>query len=277
MRGAISIAAVGALVACATPTYNPPMPSAAEVAAAEARVGSLKLETHDRSDEERSQLLARVEARIREAAAMLCPEVADGDCSFNVRLAKEEEPNAYVDGSGNVTVTESLLEYLGTEDEVAMVLAHEFAHRMSDHAAEAEQNIAVGATIGAVLLGGLFAAGGAGAGITTDAARLGLDAGSGIGHISYSKAQEREADYIGSYLVALAGYDLDKAGRVMDNLAAMERERDGSISTVQDSFFSTHPSSPERAASLARILAEIAGKRASGAALVPEARPENAE
>lgn len=277
MRGTIAVAAVAALTGCATPTYNPPPPTAEAIAAAEGRVGKLDLSKHERTEQAREQLLESVEGRIREAAATLCPEVADGECSFHVRLVHEEVPNAYVDGDGNVRITDSLLAYLETEDEVAMVMAHEFAHRMADHHAEDQQNIAIGAAIGAILLGGLSAAAGADTGIATDAARLGLATGADVGYISYSKAQEREADYIGSYLVAIAGYDLQKAGRVMDTLAMLELEHTGSVRTTEESFFATHPSSPERAASIERIMAEIAGKRASGAALVPEARPENVE
>ncbi|MBD3830854.1 MAG: M48 family metalloprotease, partial [Arcobacter sp.] len=56
--------------------------------------------------------------------------------------------------------------------------------------------------------------------------------------LPYGRMQESEADEIGIYLMAQAGYDLNEALKFWDNMSQGKNE------TIE--FFSTHPSSTTR-------------------------------
>lgn len=73
--------------------------------------------------------------------------------------------------------------------------------------------MAAGALLGAVVPSGGVAAWALGQG----AAELG--AGAGAARLASSKQEEREADHLGACLVARAGYDLERAGRLRARLA----------------------------------------------------------
>lgn len=276
MERIICVAALAALTACAAPTYSPPTPTASQVAAAESGAASFVLTRHDRDQTEEVRLLRRAEQRIRSAAARVCPEIADGHCSFSVRIEASDLPNAYVDESGDIRITDGLIRFLEREDEVAFVIAHEFAHRMANHAEEGSRNARIGSALAAIALAGVAAATGGGALLAVPAFGLGLRAGEHLAVLDYTKEQEREADYLGAYLLAIASYDVASAGRVMENLAALEVQHPAHDDGRGLGFFATHPSSPERVASMALTLREIDEKRERRAPMLP-GRPEQEE
>lgn len=267
MQRIACVAALSALVACATPNYGPPAPTSSEVAAAQMDAASFLLTRYERDAAEEMRLLRRAERRIRASAKALCPEIADGECTFSVRLDRSDLPNAFVDEDGDIRVTDGLLRFLESEDEVAFVIAHELAHRMANHAEEGFRNAKIGSALGAVAFAGLAAASGGGALLAVPALGLGLRAGEHLAVLDYTRAQEREADYLGAYLVAHAGYDVVRAGRVMENLAALEAQHPADRGAL--GFFATHPSSPERVASMALTIRQIEEKRERHAPLVP--------
>jgi hypothetical protein len=87
-----------------------------------------------------------------------------------------------------------------------------------------------------------------------------------LGHTGARRTFERfeaEADYLGLYLAARAGYEVSNAPAVWDAMA-----RENPYSFVDWGFYS-HPTSAARSVELAAVLAEIEAKRASGAALDP--------
>ena len=92
---------------------------------------------------------------------------------------------------------------------------------------------------------------------------MGMQAGA----IAYAKDFEAEADYLGTYLAARAGFEISDAPLLWRRMAV---EHPGSIGR---GFMATHPSTPERATALARTVEEIEGKIASGQPLVPERLP----
>ena len=110
-------------------------------------------------------------------------------------------------------VNRGIVEYATSQDEVALVIAHEIGHQAADHVATGQRNRQVGALVGAVLLGALGAAASyaSGVNVTNSAMRTGADVGAKVGGISYSKEQEREADYIAALILYRSGIDLDKA------------------------------------------------------------------
>lgn len=90
-----------------------------------------------------------------------------------------------------------------------------------------------------------------------------------LGHVQHptgsSRERERQADYVGLYLAARAGYDISGASSFWKAFGADDwRARWG---------FLTHPSPSARSRALAAVAAEIAAKKAAGQPLLPASAP----
>lgn len=193
--------------------------------------------------------------RLQGPAAGVCREIGTGVCTWQVRAVRDRTPNAYATGDGLIVIHRGVVEYAQSEDEVAFVIAHEMAHHAANHVRQSRRNTTTGAVIGAILLGGLAAAAGAGGGTyaraaTRDATTLGARAGAGLGRISFSKEQEREADYLAAVTLHRAGYDLSKARNFLVTLGRASSRRETGL-------LDTHPAGPERLAAWDRAVAEI--------------------
>ena len=86
--------------------------------------------------------------------------------------------------------------------------------------------------------------------VTRSAVRAGANLGGVIGGISFSKEQEREADYLAALILYRAGIDLDKARGFLVKMARASGKQDTGM-------LDTHPAGPERIASWDRAVAEI--------------------
>jgi predicted Zn-dependent protease len=142
-----------------------------------------------------------------------------------------------------------------------LVIAHEIGHHSANHLAASQRNQVVGAVIGAVLMGAVGALASYkspyGGSVTRQAAQTGGDLGGAIGRISFSKEQEREADYLAAVIMYRSALDLDKARGFLVTMArASGRKETGMLDT--------HPAGPERLAAWDKAVAEI---RASNGAL----------
>jgi len=84
----------------------------------------------------------------------------------------------------------------------------------------------------------------------------------GIGGAAFSQDFESEADYVGLYYTARAGYDIHN---VPDLWRRMAVENPGAIT-----MGNTHPSTSQRFVALEAAAAEIEAKRKDGRALQPE-------
>ena len=116
------------------------------------------------------------------------------------------------------------------------------------------RNQMVGAMVGAVLLGAAAAAATHGrrgsASVTRQAVEAGAQLGGQVGHIAFSKEQEREADYLAALILFRSGVNLDKARGMLVTLARFSRQEETGL-------LDTHPAGPERLAGWDRAVAEI--------------------
>jgi predicted Zn-dependent protease len=87
--------------------------------------------------------------------------------------------------------------------------------------------------------------------------QVGSDVGGAIGRISFSKEQEREADYLSAVILYRSGVDLDKARGILVIMARGSGRKDTGM-------LDTHPAGPERIAAWDKDVEEI---RASSGAL----------
>lgn len=206
------------------------------------------------SDQEVTETLRSALQRIRPPADQLCREMKVGVCDWKFRAMADRSMNAGAGPNGLIVVNRGIVEYAANEEEVCLVIAHEIGHQAANHVETGRRNQQTGALVGAILLGALGAAASyrnpAAADITRSAMNTGADVGGAIGRISFSKEQEREADYLAALILYRSNVDLDKARGFLVTMArASGRKETGMLDT--------HPAGPERVAGWDRAVAEI--------------------
>jgi predicted Zn-dependent protease len=169
---------------------------------------------------------------------------------WEVILIGSKQVNAFCMPGGKIAFYTGILEQLQlTDDEVAMVMGHEVAHALREHARERMgKNMA---TQGAIGLG---------------AAILGLgslgrsvaDMGGQLLTLKFGREDESEADLVGMELAARAGYD-PRAGVSLWNKMAQASKG------APPQFLSTHPSGPTRIRDIEANLPRVEGLYAKAA------------
>lgn len=167
-------------------------------------------------------------------------------CNMPIVVQSALDPNAFADGRG-VVVTTGMFNFARSDEELALVLGHEMAHNSMLHLESDRTNAAVGSVLDSVLEA---------FGAEPDDTFANLGAG------MFSHAQEFEADYVGTYIAARGGYEVDKA---TDFWRKMVAEFGASVRT--DS--SSHPNSPARYLKIEAAADEIWLKKRKGEPLLP--------
>jgi beta-barrel assembly-enhancing protease len=180
--------------------------------------------------------------------------VPEPACDVALVLDNKDAKNAYADGR-RIVVYRGLMDFFKSDEEAALVIAHELAHNAMGHIDAKKQNALVGGVLGFVL--DVAAAAG---GVDTQGSftKMGMNAGAG----TYSVDFEKEADYVGLYLMAAAGYEIDGAADFWRRMAVQDPR------AIQ--LRSTHPTTPERFVGIEKAVAEIKNKIEKGLPLEPE-------
>lgn len=167
-------------------------------------------------------------------------------CAFAVELGNAENVNAYADGQ-RVMVTQGMLDFVQSDEELALVLAREFAHNALGHANKQRMS----ATIG---------------GVIDNLTRYNPDLGAinGMAGIKvYPENFDAQADKLSLYMLARAGYKID-------NAAAFWQRLDQKIpASVLNGYTAIHPATASRSEAIAKTVAEIKSKQANKKALLP--------
>jgi Zn-dependent protease with chaperone function len=165
------------------------------------------------------------------------------DWKWEVNLLGSKQINAFCMPGGKIAFFSGILDQLKlSDDEVAMVMGHEMAHALREHArARMAKSAGTGAalSIGAQLLG------------LGQVGDLAARAGTQLITLKFSRSDETEADLVGLELAARAGYD-PKASVSLWNKMATASKNQGGLS-----FLSTHPSGPDRIAKLEANLPKV--------------------
>ncbi len=268
MKRRILLALMGMCLtsACSGAVHQLPAIDRSSLALAQAEVKGLgQPSRRDVSDDEVRATLNAASRRIFMTAYLLCGEMRVGTCGWKFRLLPDRSLNAGAGPNGVIMVNRGVVEYAANEEEVSVVIAHELGHQIANHVEAGMRNQAVGAMIGATVLGvaGALAASGSTdrerALIVRNGINLGSQVGGTIGRLSFSKEQEREADYLAALILYRAGVDLDKARGLMVTLARTGGESETGL-------LDSHPAGPDRLAGWDRAVAEI---RASNGRLPP--------
>jgi len=181
-------------------------------------------------------------------------------CAIPVNYVTADEMNAFTDGN-KIVVSSAIVGVARTDAQLAVIIGHELAHANLGHLDKQRANMLIGAVGGAVLDAAFASATiRTGGEFTRAFMRAGL--------MAYSVAFEREADYVGAYYAARAGYDLAGAEEVW---RAFGQTHPQSIV-----FAKTHPTTPERFIQMQEVAAEIADKQRRHLPLEPELKAMHA-
>jgi beta-barrel assembly-enhancing protease len=177
-------------------------------------------------------------------------------CDYGAIVTVEGDINAFADGD-NLFFPWAMMRF-ANDDELRGVLGHEIAHNAMGHLAARKRN---------ALLVGLI-----GAAADVAAAAGGVNTGGqntsnfmALGASAFSQDFEREADYVGMYILARAGAPLETVPELWRQFAQ--------INPAAIGLASTHPTTAERFVRLREIIREIEAKRAAGEELTPELKP----
>lgn len=183
---------------------------------------------------------------LRQGQALTIQAVPRMACSYPSVLQLNSAVNAYADGK-IIAVYTGMMDFTRTDDELGLIVGHELAHNAMGH---------IEAKSGNALLGGLFGAvltGLTGVNMAGTFQQMGANA--------FSQEFEHEADYVGLYYSARAGYDIEREPELWRRMAV---QHPAAINRG-----STHPPSAERFVALEAAVQEIKTKQAAGQPLEP--------
>jgi len=159
---------------------------------------------------------------------------SDAKVPFTIKVVQSDEINAFALPGGFFYVNSALILAADDEAELAGVMAHEIAHVTARHGAKqmSKGELLNIATIPLIFLGG--------------PAGFGIRQASGflipVTFLSFSRANEAEADYLGLQYMYKTGYDPTAAVSFFEKLQAKETAKPGSMSKL----FASHPPTGER-------------------------------
>ncbi|NMM14732.1 MAG: M48 family metallopeptidase [Rhodoferax sp.] len=185
--------------------------------------------------------------RLRAIAGKIIPFAVDWnprarDWRWEVNLIGSKQINAFCMPGGKIAFYSGILDQLKlTDDEVAMVMGHEIAHALREHArARMGKNAATG--IGASLLSQVFGFGQLGQTVTNYGAQLLT--------LQFSRTDESEADLVGMELAARAGYN-PRAG------ITLWQKMGAASNGAPPQWLSTHPSGNSRISEIEMNLPKV--------------------
>ena len=182
---------------------------------------------------------------------------------WEINLIGSKQINAFCMPGGKIAFYTGILDQLKlTDDEVAMVMGHEIAHALREHARErmGKQTLT---NIGKGLLG-----------IASDLAGFGglgravIDGSGSLLTLKFSRDDESESDVVGLDIAARAGYDPRAGVSLWQKMSAASKG-------APPSWLSTHPAGKDRIKEIEQHLPEVMplyerAKRASGGAPHPD-------
>jgi predicted Zn-dependent protease len=164
--------------------------------------------------------------------------------NWQYNVLESEELNAWCMPGGQIVFYEGILPVCQDENGIAVVMGHEIAHAVAQHGNERmSQQLAI--EMGGIALSEALKTQKQ---ETMDLAMLAFGVGAQVGvMLPYSRTHESEADELGLYFMAMAGYNPQTA------IAFWERMEANSAARPPE-FLSTHPDPSNRIAKLQRIM-----------------------
>ena len=179
-------------------------------------------------------------------------------CNYFASVVDNGTVNAWTDGS-HIYVASGMLDF-ASDNDLALVVAHEMAHCTEGHITKKKTNILTGLALGTAAQMVLSSQGAwYGQTLGSDLAKYGAS--------RHSQAFEEEADYVGMYIMARAGYSTKGVEGFWRRMA--ESNPIGS-----NSLAGTHPPTSKRYLLLAKTHHEIELKKRKGESLIPSRKAD---
>jgi Zn-dependent protease with chaperone function len=175
--------------------------------------------------------------RLHEIAKRLIPHTAQWnprakEWKWQVNLIGSKQLNAWCMPGGKIAFYTGILDQLQlTDDEAAMIMGHEMAHALREHARERmakSQVTGLGLSIASQLLG------------LGQLGNVAADMGTQLLSLKYSRDDETEADLVGLEIAVRAGYKPEASVNLWKKMQAASGGNNNA------SFLSTHPSGANR-------------------------------
>lgn len=185
--------------------------------------------------------------RLRKIAARLIPYTNEWnprakEWRWEVNLLRSPQINAFCMPGGKIAVYSGILDTLKlTDDEVALVMGHEIAHALREHARE-RMGKGAATSIGASLITQVFGLGQIGQTVT--------NAGAQLLTLKFSRTDETEADLVGMELAARAGFNPRAGISLWTKMARANRN-------APPQWLSTHPASETRIADMEAAMPDV--------------------
>lgn len=241
------------LSGCSGAMYAIPKANENDIKLAQSEIAGRPLKkVKKKSHKQKATIIKRIEVRFAKAITPLCQQAGDSKCVFNVKYSKDKTINAYASSNREIVFFSGLADILTNNDEYAAVLAHEMGHHIAGHLKKGQRDSMIGAAIGGILGAVVDSKNPTPTTEGPSAAESGMATGASLGRLTYSKAHEREADYISAYLLARSGYNLNRAKLLWARLA-----KSGGGMDKKTGIFDTHPAGAERIATWSNVMKEI--------------------
>ncbi|HEX5803167.1 MAG TPA: M48 family metallopeptidase [Azospira sp.] len=183
--------------------------------------------------------LRAIAARIIPHATRFNPRAASWQWEIN--LIGSRQINAFCMPGGKIALYTGLVDGLKlSDDEIAVIVGHEIAHALREHARERMAKTGL-TQLGATLIGELI-----GGGRYTDAFQFGGE----LLALKFSRNDETEADVVGLELAARGGFNPAAGITLWQKMGAANRGE-------PLVWFSTHPSGPNRIKEIERQLPQV--------------------
>ncbi|MET0312246.1 MAG: M48 family metallopeptidase [Burkholderiaceae bacterium] len=164
------------------------------------------------------------------------------DWKWEVNLIKSDQVNAFCMPGGKIAFYTGILQQLQlTDDEVGMIMGHEIAHALREHARERMGKTAA-TSIGANILSQVLGFGQVGQTLTGYGAQL-LS-------LRFGREDESEADLVGMEIAARAGYDPRAGVSLWKKMGSLNK-------SAPPQWLSTHPSGTTRISDIERNLPRV--------------------
>lgn len=161
---------------------------------------------------------------------------------WEVNLIGSKQVNAFCMPGGKIAFYSGILDQLKlTDDEIAMVMGHEVAHALREHARE-RMGKSAATNIGANVLGQLLGVGAIGQQV--------IGSGAQLLTLKFSRDDESEADLVGMELAARAGYDPRSGVTLWQKMGAASKG-------APPQWLSTHPAGTTRIADIEKNLPKV--------------------
>jgi predicted Zn-dependent protease len=201
-----------------------------------------------------------VQDYVQRVGARVAAQTPIASWNFKFFVLDDDEVNAFTPGGGYVYIHRGLMNYLGSEAELATVLGHEIGHDVARHPARSQTRgvlMSVGAVAAAIASG-------------SEAIAQMANIGATAWLQGYGRDNEMEADRLGLEYASKAGYRPEAMAEVFKVLKAQEsfelqRAKDESREpNIYHGVFSDHPAPDARAIQAVRAAAHITAEPADG-------------